>query len=103
MKDSKHIQSFNEHRENLNISDVSHSFYGEIKVGDTIEWGGEYFSGYDKQGGFKNDRKLSGVNKVRKIFKEGKLVWMELDNGKQFIIKNLRKPDEIVDDSWKKL
>ena len=103
MKHIKTQKQLNEASENLNISDVSHSFYGEIKVGDAIEWGGEYFSGYDKQGGFKNDRKLSGVNKVRKIFKEGMLVWMELDNGKQFIIKNLRKPDEIVDDSWKKL
>jgi hypothetical protein len=28
MKDNKHIQSFNEHQENLNISDVSGSFYG---------------------------------------------------------------------------
>lgn len=102
MKDKRHIQSFNEHGENLNISDVSHSLYGEIKVGDAIEWGGEYFSGYDTHGGFKN-KKLSGVNKVRKIFKEGMLVWMELDNGKQFIIKNLRKPDEIADNSWKKL
>ena len=26
MKDKKHIQSFNEHQENLNISDVSRSF-----------------------------------------------------------------------------
>ena len=26
MKDNKHIQSFNEHKENLNISDVSSSF-----------------------------------------------------------------------------
>ena len=27
MKDNKHIQSFNEHQENLNISDVSSSLY----------------------------------------------------------------------------
>lgn len=33
MKDNKHIQSFNEHQENLNISDVSESkksFDGEL-------------------------------------------------------------------------
>lgn len=49
MKDNKHIQSFNEHQENLNISDVMSSkklikqnnkFYitddGEITKGDTI-------------------------------------------------------------------
>jgi hypothetical protein len=99
----KNMKTFEEHSSELNISDVSHSFYGEIKIGDTIEWSGEYFSGYDKQRGFKNDKKLQGINKVRKIFKEGMLVWMELDNGKQFIIKNLRNPDEIVDGSWKKL
>lgn len=27
MKDNKHIQSFNEHQENLNISDVSNSVF----------------------------------------------------------------------------
>jgi hypothetical protein len=74
----------------LGISDVSHNFYGEIKVKDTIEWNGEYFSGYDEVGGFKN-RKMSGVNKVIKIFKELELVWMELDNGKKFIIKEYNK------------
>ena len=30
MKDKGHIQSFNEHEENLNISDVSHSFDKDI-------------------------------------------------------------------------
>ena len=29
MKDNKHIQSFNEHQENLNISDVSESFLNQ--------------------------------------------------------------------------
>jgi hypothetical protein len=103
MKDNKHIQSFNEHQENLNISDVSHSLYGKIKVGDTIEWSGNYFSGYNKKGDFESNKKLSGVNKVSKIFKEGNLVVMELDNGKQFFIKNLRQPEKMIDDSWKKL
>ena len=32
MKDEKHIQSFNEHQENLNISDVSDSDYQEVKT-----------------------------------------------------------------------
>jgi hypothetical protein len=32
MKDNKHIQSFNEHQKNLNISDVMFSFY-ENKYG----------------------------------------------------------------------
>jgi hypothetical protein len=30
MKDNKHIQSFKEHQENLNISDVSDSDFDEI-------------------------------------------------------------------------
>jgi hypothetical protein len=33
MKDNKHIQSFNEHQENLNISDVSDS---ELNIGDNV-------------------------------------------------------------------
>jgi hypothetical protein len=33
MKDNKHIQSFNEHQENLNISDVSDS-----KLNFSINW-----------------------------------------------------------------
>ena len=103
MKSKGHIQSFKEHQENLNISDVSHSLYGEIKVGDTIEWSGNYFSGYDKKGGVKSDKKLSGINTVTRIFKEGNLIVMELDNKKQFFIKNLREPEKIIDDSWKKL
>ena len=103
MKDLKHLKSFNEATENLNISDVSHSLYGEIKVGDTIEWSGNYFSGYDKKGGVKSDKKLSGINTVTRIFKEGNLIVMELDNKKQFFIKNLREPEKIIDDSWKKL
>lgn len=32
MKDLKHIQSFNEHQENLNISDVSESFENIDKI-----------------------------------------------------------------------
>jgi hypothetical protein len=33
MKDKKHIQSFNEHQENLNISDVSDSKINEGTMG----------------------------------------------------------------------
>jgi hypothetical protein len=103
MKHLKTPQQLNEAAENLNISDVSHSLYGEIKIGDTIEWSGNYFSGYDKKGGFKSGKKLSGVNTVTRIFKEGNLIVMELDNKKQFFIKNLREPEKVIDDSWKKL
>lgn len=99
----KNMKTFEEHSSELNISDVSHSLYGEIKIGDTIEWSSNYFSGYNKKGGFEFNKKLSGVNKVINIFKDGNLVVMELDNGKQFFIKNLRQPEKIIDDSWKKL
>ena len=34
MKDKRHIQSFNEHQENLNISDVSDSDFIEHKLED---------------------------------------------------------------------
>lgn len=38
MKDKRHIQSFNEHQENLNISDVSHSKnITYFKVGDKVK------------------------------------------------------------------
>jgi hypothetical protein len=36
MKDNKHIQSFNEHQENLNISDVSDSFLSPEEF--LIDW-----------------------------------------------------------------
>jgi hypothetical protein len=36
MKDNKHIQSFNEHQENLNISDVSGS-YSDLQNGMKVE------------------------------------------------------------------
>ncbi len=37
MKDNKHIQSFNEHQENLNISDVSGSISTD-KLISFVEW-----------------------------------------------------------------
>ena len=36
MKDNKHIQSFNEHQENLNISDVSDSDFLLSTIADRI-------------------------------------------------------------------
>ena len=39
MKDNKHIQSFNEHQENLNISDVSDDFLSPEEF--LIEWEGK--------------------------------------------------------------
>ena len=39
MKDKRHIQSFNKHQENLNISDVSDSDYKELKtISQLIEY-----------------------------------------------------------------
>ena len=39
MKDNKHIKSFNEHQENLNISDVSDGFLSPEEF--LIEWEGK--------------------------------------------------------------
>ena len=40
MKDNKHIQKFNEHGENLNISDVSESSnYNDLQVGMKVKDG----------------------------------------------------------------
>ncbi len=40
MKDNKHIQSFNEHQEKLNISDVSDSSnYNDLQVGMKVKDG----------------------------------------------------------------
>lgn len=90
----------NSSTENL---DVNHPIYGEIKINDTIEWSGDYFSGYDDNGEMLCNNHQSGINKVTKFFNEFNLVWMELDNEKQFIIKNLKHPNKIIDSSWKKL
>lgn len=100
-----HIKKFNEHRskeEDVTASDATHKLYGEIKIGDRIEWQGNYFSGIDRDGNFKSDNFQSGVNKVKRIFKEGAVIYMELDNRKQFRIKSLRNPNEDLGD-WKKL
>ena len=101
MKDNKHIQSFNEHVENLNISDVSHSLYGEIKIGDTIEWSGDYFDGYNVDRTLKL-KHLEGVNKIVDIFVQNNELNMRLDNRKIFSIKNIKTGEE-WDNSWKKL
>jgi hypothetical protein len=36
MKDKRHIQNFNEHQENLNISDVSESIFDRFRNKDTF-------------------------------------------------------------------
>lgn len=53
MKDKRHIQSFNEHQEKLNISDVISSFEGmrllkkdEIKIGKKVYIKGDDGRGY---------------------------------------------------------
>lgn len=46
MKDNKHIQSFNEHQENLNISDVSGS--QNQKIPNKSGWFWVLIGGYDE-------------------------------------------------------
>jgi hypothetical protein len=48
----------------------------EPKVGDSVEWSGNFLSGF-----------LQGVNKITKIYRESGYYWMELENNKCFIIK----------------
>jgi hypothetical protein len=55
MKDNKHIKSFNEHQENLNISDVSDSLY--------------------QDGSTRNENGL--LDKMRKLFNNEKLTTWE--------------------------
>ena len=53
MKNNKHIQSFNEHQENLNISDVSNSVFSitEEQLSELIEKVGDKITGMlDKEG-----------------------------------------------------
>ena len=47
MKDNKHIQSFKEHQENLNISDISHS---ALKKGINTLGNTYYYKDRDKEG-----------------------------------------------------
>ena len=81
--------------------EVTHSIYGEIKIGDTIQWCGDYFDGWNEDGSYKT-KYLSGTNTVSKLFKEPGCSMMELDNGKQFAIRLFRRNIDGPDD-WKKL
>jgi hypothetical protein len=101
MKNNKHIKSFNEHQENLNISDVSHSLYGKLNIGDTIKWSGEYFDGYDENRNMKNKHQ-EGINKIINFFIQNNELMMRLDNRKIFSIKNIKTSEEL-NDGWEKL
>lgn len=63
-----------------------------VNIGDRVVWGGSFITG-----------KESGVNTVTRLFDEGGFQWMELDNGKQFIVKDLANPNKKRERSWKKL
>jgi len=102
MKDKRHVKGFNEHKENINhITHASHSLYGEIRIGDTIEWSGDYFDGYNDDRTHKL-KHLEGVNKIVDIFIQYNELKMRLDNRKIFSIKNIRTGEE-WDNNWKKL
>lgn len=66
-----------------------HSKWGEIKIGDNIKWGGQYFGGYNEDGSAKKTIYKHGVNKVVSIFIEFDYLSMKLDNKKEFIINNI--------------
>ena len=84
MKDNKHIKSFNEHQENLNISDVSDSSIDITEVienGDRFErsffhWLNDNNIGWYQQGSNLNyiqlvDKK-NDLSKIQKVWKEVK-------------------------------
>jgi hypothetical protein len=101
MKHLKTKKQFNEGQENLNISDVSHSFYGKLYIGDDIKWSGEYFDGYDIDRNMKNKHQ-EGINKIIKFFIQNNELMMRLDNRKIFSIKNIKTSEEL-NDGWEKL
>ena len=101
MKDLKHIKRFNESEENLNISDVSHSLYGKLNIGDTIKWSGEYFDGYDENRNMKNKHQ-EGINKIDSFLLQRGILYMRLDNRKLFIIKDIDTGEEMKE-GWEKL
>jgi hypothetical protein len=61
MKDNKHIKSFNEHQENLNISDVSDSNKGENFIKKLI--------GFEKYNYLKNNNDLSIIFLDKEVYK----------------------------------
>ncbi len=78
-----------------------HSIYGEIKVGDTIKWSGEYYDGKNPDGSHKL-KHLEGINNVIDIFIQHNDLMMKLDNNKLFSIKNVKTGEE-YDNSWEKI
>jgi len=62
----------------------------EVKIGDLIKWGGL----------FVDDEYLEGENYVSYIYEDDGLLWMVLDNGKKWILKNLKNPTSIPPCGW---
>lgn len=70
MNDNKHIKSFNEHRENLNISDVSNSVFSitEEQLSELIEKIGDKIQGtLNKEG--RSTKGLALTNSVSDTIK----------------------------------
>ena len=63
----------------------------EVKIGDLIKWGGL----------FSCDEYLYGENHVADIYEDNGFLWMVLDNGKEWILKNLKNPSSIPPCGWK--
>ena len=80
MKDNKHIQSFNEHQENLNISDVSDSLY--------------------QDGSTRNENGL--LDKMRKLFNSEKLTTWEYVAFKK-MVRSFAKENNFLFDEEKEM
>ena len=71
MKDNKHIQSFNEHQENLNISDVRSSKKTIGQISDEIEELEDIKNRYEQKGDFERASKIQDkIDVLKKEFKD---------------------------------
>jgi hypothetical protein len=101
MKHLKIPQELNEASENLNISDVSHSLYGKLNIGEDVKWGGEYYDGYDENDNIKTKHQ-EGINKIVGFLIKDGVLYMRLDNRKLFIIRDVETGEE-PNIGWEKL
>ena len=76
MKNNKHIQKFNEHQENLNISDVSDSNFSLEEVGMVLDWLREFVYGGEQY--LLIGRKKVVIYMMKRYGKNGrkKLLWI---------------------------
>lgn len=71
MKNKRHIKSFNEHQENLNISDVRSSKKTIGQISDEIEELEDIKNRYEQKGDFERTSKIQDkIDGLKKEFKD---------------------------------